>query len=112
VIKSPRVDLVWGLVNAMDGALEAAPKLKGPMLIAYGARERVVPPSIMRMLARRIPDDPTIKFAVYDEGYHLLLRDLQAGRVQQDVLSWMLDPQAPLPSGADKRATIFLAEED
>jgi acylglycerol lipase len=112
VIKSPRVDLVWGLVNAMDGALEAAPKLKGPMLIAYGARERVVPPAIMRTLARRIPKDPGIKFAVYDEGYHLLLRDLQAGRVQEDVLSWMLDPAAPLPSGADQRAARFLAEED
>ena len=112
VIKSPRVDLVWGLVNAMDGALEAAPKLKGPMLIAYGARERVVPPSIMRTLVKRIPADPSIRFAVYDEGYHLLLRDLQAGRVQEDVLSWMLDPKAPLPSGADQRAASFLAEED
>jgi acylglycerol lipase len=112
VIKSPRVDLVWGLVNAMDAALDSAPKMKGPMLVAYGARERVVPPDIMRMLRKRFPDDPSIKFAVYDEGYHLLLRDLQAGRVQEDVLSWMLDPAVPLPSGADIRATTFFAEED
>ncbi len=112
VIKSPRVDLVWGLVNAMDAALDAAPKLKGPMLIAYGARERVVPPDIMRNLARRFPADPAIRFAVYDEGYHLLLRDLQAGRVQDDVLAWMLDPSAPLPSGADRRAASFFAGKD
>ena len=112
VIKSPRVDLVWGLVNAMDAALEAAPKLKGPMLVAYGARERVVPPDIMRTLRKRFPQDPGIRFAVYDEGYHLLLRDLQAGRVQQDVLAWMFDPNTALPSGADKRAATFFAEEE
>ncbi len=112
VIKSPRVDLVWGLVDAMDAALEAAPKLKGPMLVAYGARDRVVPPDVMRNMARDFPADAGIKLAVYDEGYHLLLRDLQAGRVQEDVLAWMLDPQAPLPSGADKRATAFFAEKE
>ncbi|MGE0153080.1 MAG: alpha/beta fold hydrolase [Reyranellaceae bacterium] len=112
VIKSPRVDLVWGLVDAMDAALEAAPKLKGPMLVAYGARERVVPPAIMRNLVKRFPADPAIRFAVYDEGYHLLLRDLQAGRVQEDVLAWMLDAAVPLPSGADRRAVEFFAEEE
>lgn len=112
VIKSPRVDLVWGLVDAMDAALAAAPKLKGPLLVAYGARERVVPPDIMRSLVKRFPADPTIRFAVYDEGYHLLLRDLQAGRVQEDVLAWMLDPSAPLPSGADKRAAAFFTAKD
>lgn len=112
VIKSPRVDLVWGLVDAMDAALAAAPKLRGPMLVAYGARDRVVPPDVMRNMAKDFPANAGIKLAVYDEGYHLLLRDLQAGRVREDVLAWMLDPQAPLPSGADKRAAEFFAEKD
>ncbi|MGE0661093.1 MAG: alpha/beta hydrolase, partial [Reyranellaceae bacterium] len=112
VIKAPRVDLVWGLVNAMDAALAAAPELDGPLLLAYGARDRVVPPEVMREMVAGLRRERDIRVAVYEEGYHLLLRDLQAPVVHRDVLAWMLDPSAQLLSGADAGARGFFARLD
>jgi hypothetical protein len=39
--------------------------------------------------------------AVYLEGWHMLLRDLQAEVVIDDVAHWIENPDTPLPSGAD-----------
>ena len=44
------------------------------------------------------------RVAWYKNGYHLLLRDLQAGVVLGDIVSWVDDRMAPLPSGADQYA--------
>jgi hypothetical protein len=41
-----------------------------------------------------------VRTARYAQGWHLLLRDLQAPVVWEDALSFIRDPQAPLPSGA------------
>ena len=38
--------------------------------------------------------------AVYAEGWHLLLLDREAMRPMEDVLAFLRDPAAPLPSGA------------
>ena len=40
--------------------------------------------------------------AVYPEGWHMLLRDLNGHVVVEDIAAWTLDPAAPLPSGADR----------
>lgn len=111
VIKNPRVDAVWGLVDAMDAALAAAPRLKPPLIILYGEHDRLVPPDVMKLLLDRLPRQPGIRVAVYPKGYHMLLRDLDGATVQRDALSWMLDHDAPLPSGADKAAAAFFAAQ-
>ncbi len=41
----------------------------------------------------------------------MLLRDLQALTVWTDIAAWITDQEAPLPSGADKRAQTTLAKE-
>ena len=38
----------------------------------------------------------------------MLLRDLNAETVWRDILAWIANAQAPLPSGADRRATQAL----
>ena len=48
------------------------------------------------------------RVALYKEGYHMLLRDLTAATVWQDIENWIKDPMAPLPSGSDKRNFIAL----
>lgn len=111
VIKNPRVDAVWGLVDAMDAALAAAPRLRPPIIILYGEHDRLVPPSVMKLLLDRLPRQPGIRVAVYPQGYHMLLRDLDGATVQRDALSWMLDHDAKLPSGADKAAATFFAAQ-
>ena len=39
-------------------------------------------------------DPADCRHIIYDEGWHLLLRDLQRQRAWQDILSWLDDPGA------------------
>ncbi len=103
VIKETRIDALWGMANLMDGALAAAPRLMGPALILYGENDEIIPKS---PVARMIDGLPAAsagrhRIARYPEGFHMLLRDLQAQTVWHDILAWIEDPAAPLPSGAD-----------
>jgi alpha-beta hydrolase superfamily lysophospholipase len=104
VIKETRVDTIWGLVNLMDRALDAAPRLRVPLLIMYGAHDEIIPKLPMRRFVRALPHDPRHRrsFAYYRRGYHMLLRDLEGPMVSADVAGWILTPGTPLFSGADR----------
>jgi alpha-beta hydrolase superfamily lysophospholipase len=101
VLKKTRVDAIHGLTGLMDEALAIgrAGALPGPVLWLYGARDEIIPPA--QTLAAAAPlrpkDDQT--FVAYPQGYHMLLRDLQGETVLRDILSWLGDHDAPLPSG-------------
>ncbi|MCP4330519.1 MAG: alpha/beta hydrolase [Alphaproteobacteria bacterium] len=111
VIKETRVDAIDGLVDLMDEALAAADRVDLPVLVLYGENDQIVPKAPTRAMLERLPAaNSTI--AIYDGGYHMLLRDLQAEIVHRDVAAWVADPAAPLPSGADGNAgALFAAEE-
>jgi acylglycerol lipase len=102
VLKQSRVDAVHGLVELMDQAFAAAPKVDAPTLVLYGGKDEIVPsgPSLeaLQAMARR----KTARIAVYGGGYHMLLRGLKADKVLGDIAAWINDPAAPLPSHADK----------
>ncbi|MBI3452492.1 MAG: lysophospholipase [Rhodospirillales bacterium] len=108
VIKETRIDAVKGLVDLMDDALAAAPRFARPALILIGARDDLIPDTPSALLLERLPPAPTARrrVAIYANGYHMLLRDLDAGAVRGDVADWVLsresDPARPLPSGADR----------
>ena len=51
-------------------------------------------------LERAEREGGTLRTAWYPNGWHLLNRDLDADIVYRDVVSWLRDPKAPLPSGA------------
>ncbi len=108
VIKETRVDAMWGLVNLMGTALEAAGGLDGPALVLYGTRDEVIPTNAARAMLARLPQaaDGRRRIAVYDTGYHMLLRDLQGQVVWRDIAAWLADPAARLPSGADARERV------
>ena len=99
VIKETRADALWGVVNLMDAAFAAAPAIARPLLVLYGARDEVIPeaPTRAMLCALSAPH----RVAVYADGYHMLLRDLQAEVVQIDIATWIADPDAALPSGAN-----------
>ena len=102
VIKATRIDAIYGLVDLMDSAAAAAPKLRTPTLVLYGAHEEVVSVEAARAFLESLPKPPApIRVAVYPEGYHLLFRDREAERVIADVAAWIEAPGEPLPSGAD-----------
>jgi acylglycerol lipase len=107
VIKETRVDALWGLVNLMDAAQAAAPRLGAPTLILYGGRDELVPPKPTRQFFAGLPAAPEGRWraAIYEDGYHMLLRDLDGETVWGDIAAWIADPTAPLPSGADARTT-------
>ncbi|HEY1797174.1 MAG TPA: alpha/beta hydrolase [Stellaceae bacterium] len=103
VIKETRVDAVYGLVNLMSAALDAAPKLTVPLLLQYGARDQVVPRAPVQLFVGDLPRAPDAarRLAYYPHGYHMIYRDLDGATVADDVGSWVLDRSAPLPSRED-----------
>jgi acylglycerol lipase len=103
VIKDTRVDTINGLVNLMDSAVASAPLLRGRVLILHGAHDEIIPPAAAERMIATLPkvDESLRRVAFYRDGYHMLLRDLEAAVVLGDIASWIADPAAPLPSGAD-----------
>lgn len=97
-IKTNKIEQVHGVVSVMESAHQAAQKLPAnvPMLLTYGAKDIVIPESGVRRTARQLPDH--VRTAYYPDGYHMLLRDLQSELVFDDVLTFLRDPDAPLPS--------------
>jgi alpha-beta hydrolase superfamily lysophospholipase len=102
VIKATRIDAIYGLIDLMDAAVAAGPKLALPTMVLYGAHEEVVSVDAARDFIESLPKPPApVRVAVYPEGYHLLLRDRDAATVIGDVAAWIEAPGSPLPSGAD-----------
>lgn len=107
VIKGARVDAIAGLVDLMDAAYAAAPKIRTPLLVLYGEKDQIVPQSAFEKTVARMGGAPDI--AIYRNGWHLLFRDLQGPIVQHDVWYWIVRGGPHLPSGADRRAMERLA---
>lgn len=97
VQRGARADTTAGLMDLMDDALRIAPTIRLPTLVLYGAHEEVLPKAAVRDLLARLPAGP-VRVAEYPNGYHMLLRDLDGAVVGKDVLSWIEDHRAPLPS--------------
>lgn len=97
IIKSTRVDAVYGMVHLMDSAYDKIPEVRTPVMMLYGGMDQVIPPHAIKNALSRfsIP----VEYVYYPDGYHMLLRDLQGERVMADILSWMKNPRKPLPSG-------------
>ncbi|MEZ5997002.1 MAG: alpha/beta fold hydrolase [Hyphomonadaceae bacterium] len=93
-----RIDAVYGLVNLMEAASERAANLNGDVLFLYGAHDQIIPRRSAEAAARRLP--PTARTALYENGWHWLLRDRQREVVYEDMLSFIAEPGRPLPSGA------------
>jgi alpha-beta hydrolase superfamily lysophospholipase len=115
VLKESRIDTIYGLVGLMDRSLAATERLGPvPTLILYGAKEDVLPPAAVMRALERLPigQEAKLRVAIYPEGYHMLLRDLGAATVRQDVANWLTQPAGALPSGADETAQRLLRGED
>ena len=88
---SARADQVYGLVNLMDDARKAPAKLATedppPILFLYGAHDQVIPAeptkaTVAELGARaEVHEDPN--------GYHMLLRDLDAENEWKEVADWI-----------------------
>lgn len=97
-----------GLVDLMAAAQAASGELHGRVLILSGRRDQLVPPHATAAAWAKLP--PGVRRAFYPNGYHLLLRDRDRALVIADILAWLANPQAWLPSGADAAAGAWTAD--
>lgn len=98
VIKDTRIDTMYGLTNLMDAALVQAGRLQLPTLILYGKHDQVIPREPVLRILETMP--PVTRKAFYENGYHMLLRDLQGIKPLTDIAAWISDKQSALPYGS------------
>jgi alpha-beta hydrolase superfamily lysophospholipase len=98
LIFGARPDALYGLVGLMERAWRDTGKLKAPTLYAYGAHDQVIPRNAAFEAAARLPKHH--RTAYYADSCHLMLIDLEGQTVWDDVLGFLRDPKAPLPSAA------------
>lgn len=111
VIKETRADTLNGLVDLMGAALDAGRRLTIPTLVLYGRKDEIVPRGPVARFVEELPaasDRTRQRVALYPQGYHMLLRDLDGGLVVADVAAWLRHPVEPLPSHADLGARFAL----
>jgi acylglycerol lipase len=94
------VDAIYGLVGLMQRALVSVHAIRRPppVLYCYGANDEIIPKRPSFYAARQLKRGD--RSAYYRRGWHMLTRDLQGEVVSRDVLAFIRDPAAPLPSGA------------
>jgi alpha-beta hydrolase superfamily lysophospholipase len=86
---SARADQVYGLVNLMDQARYAPRRLanRPPILLLYGAKDQVIPAAPTEAVATELGS--RAEMHRYDNGYHMLLRDLDGERVWAEIAAWI-----------------------
>jgi acylglycerol lipase len=93
-----RSDTLYGLVRLMQKGWEEVGSPKVPEIYFYGANDQIIPKNAAFTAARKLK--PTDRSAYYARGWHLMTRDKEGPVVWADILSFVRDPDAPLPSGA------------
>jgi alpha-beta hydrolase superfamily lysophospholipase len=91
VIKATRIDTIYGLQNLMDAGFERADRFSLPTLVLYGDNDEIIPRQPVLDAYHRFPEAvPGQKqLILYEKGYHMLMRDLQAEKVLQDIVDWV-----------------------
>lgn len=86
VIKATRVDATHGLVDLMEAAWQATPQVTMPTLVLYADGDEIVPSGPIAGAAARLPGARRV--VCYADGYHMLLRDLDAQRTWDEVAAF------------------------
>jgi acylglycerol lipase len=87
--KKTRIDTLFGVVNLMDEARTAPEQLKNPppILLLHGEKDQIIPPAPTRAVIAALGDRATVK--TYQNGYHMLMRDLEGESVDRDIADWI-----------------------
>ena len=86
---SARSDQVYGLINLMDQARKAPAHLNNPppILLLYGKNDQDIPAGPTEAVIRELGSRAEARRD--DNGYHMLLRDLDGQTQWQDVADWI-----------------------
>lgn len=87
-----RVDVIAGVADLMDLARSRATDITVPTLLLSGIEDQVIPPAAVAALDRDLVglDLPAYHRCLYDDGYHMLLRDLNGPVVIDDIYRWIM----------------------
>jgi alpha-beta hydrolase superfamily lysophospholipase len=114
IIKKTRVDAIYGLTDLMEAALVNSAKLNMKALILYGEHDEIIPPEAFCKMLVNLPDQMASdwRLVLYQNGYHMLSRDLQGEVVIQDMITWIHNQNAAFPSAQeivqhDVRLSVF-----
>jgi acylglycerol lipase len=89
--KQTRADTLYGLVNLMGEARIAPSHLTAPVppiLYLHGEKDQVIPPAPAKATIQDL--GARAELHDYPDGYHMLLRDLEGAKVQEDVADFVL----------------------
>ena len=90
MMRQSRIDTVDGLVDLMDKGYAAAEQATVPALLLYGDKDELVPEKPINMLWERLPKRGKTRQIRYENGWHMLMRDLQGQKVIDDITRWVL----------------------
>jgi acylglycerol lipase len=112
MIRGSRVESLYGLTDLMDEAFASAKSLHSKTLLLYGEKDEIIPrqPTLHFLKDWLAEESEHKQIAFYEQGYHMLLRDLNAIIAWQDIVAWIKQSTPKLPSGADNRAQHLLSE--
>jgi len=91
VIKETRFDTVYGLQSLMDAAYAATDNYKLKTLALYGHLDEIIPQKPVLDAFQNFPEQTAgqKQLILYENGYHMLLRDLQAENAMKDIVLWL-----------------------
>jgi alpha-beta hydrolase superfamily lysophospholipase len=92
VIKTTRIDAVYGLVDLMEAAWQASSGVRIPTLVLYAPGDQVVPSEPIAKAAAKMPG--TARVTCFADGFHMLLRDLKAERTWAEIETFTQNPPA------------------
>ena len=73
----------------MGGCLEAAPKIKIPVLVVYAANDVFIPPArVEQFFALLGSSDKELR--LFSESYHLLLHDYDKVQALDQIEGWFM----------------------
>ncbi len=103
IIRETRIDAIYGLTDLMEAAAVNGGALTVPALILYGEHDEIIPAEPLCEMLEHLPDREIShwRLMLYDNGYHMLSRDLQGELVIRDMAAWIHDQGSWLPSGQE-----------
>ena len=103
VIKATRIDVLYGISNLMDSAAMASSGAHGNILFLYGKHDDIIPAEPTCQLFEKLSDNGTSQLTavIYEQGYHMLTRDLQAAVVLEDIATWLEQREKAEIPGSD-----------
>ncbi len=97
VIKKTRADVIYGLSTLMENALAQSAEIQNDTLILYGKKDQIIPrePTCMMLEQLSVNHADKVGVILYDNGFHMLTRDLGAINVLDDITTWIKIKNVP-----------------